>query len=79
MLDVVEVELELAERVRVRDGGVLLGDIRRCVEMKEGTDLEERFLAIIGMTRVPVIPLEVDAVVDDTVDCDRRPRIGPRI
>ena len=77
MLDVVEVKLELAERVKVRDGGVLLDNTMRCVEMKEGTVLEEAFLVIFGKTRVVV--LEVGAVVDDTVDCERRPKIGPRI
>lgn len=47
--------------------------------MKDGIDLEEAFLAIIGMTRGPVVLVEVDAVLDGAVDCDRRPRIGPRI
>lgn len=79
MLDVVEGELELAERVRARGVGVLLEDTTRWVDMKDGIDLERACLAINGMTRVPVVLVEVDAVLDGTADCDRRPRIGPRI
>ena len=79
MLDVVEVELELAQRVKVRDGGVLLEDATRYVEMKDGIGVVEAFLGTIGVARVPVVVFEVDAMVDDAIDCERKPRIGPRI
>jgi len=63
----------------MRDGGVVLEDTARCVEMKEGIDLEEIVLGTIGVAPVPLVVLDVDAVGDDAIDCDRKPRIGPRI
>jgi len=79
LLDGVEAELELAERVRARDGGVLVEDATRCLEVKDGIDLEEAFLGTIAVARVLVVVFEVEAVVDDAIDCDRKPRIEPRI
>lgn len=78
MLDVVGVELELAERVKASDGNVLVEDTTRCAETKGKIDLEDAFLRAIGVTRMPVVVFEVDAVEGDS-DCDRKPRIGPRI